>query len=142
MAWLPPDAGEAGSAVAAIKGAADEAEREVDADHFGISLPIAFGGIPDALAASIRRRRPDTDPAALIADGWAGARDRISAFADAGLSKFVVRPAAPASPAAPAAPAAPTAATQSFEDFVEGFTRELMPLQTLLSLLAARAGVG
>jgi len=124
---------EAGSAVAAIRAAADEAEREVDADHFGISLAIAFGGIPDALAASIRRRRPDTDPAALIADGWAGARDRISAFADAGLSKFVVRPAAPAAPAAP---------TRSFEDFVEGFARELMPLQTLLSLLAAPAGVG
>jgi probable F420-dependent oxidoreductase len=118
---------EAGSAVAAIRAAADEAEREVDPDHFGISLAIAFGEVPDALAASIRRRRPDADPASLIAGGWASARDRISAFADAGLSKFVVRPAAPAG---------------SFEEFVEGFARELMPLQTLSSLpveLARRA---
>jgi probable F420-dependent oxidoreductase len=106
---------EAASAVAAIKTAAEEAGREVDPDHFGISLAIAFGGTPDTLATSIRRRRPDTDPAALVADGWAGARERISAFADAGLSKFVVRPAAP---------------IDSFEDFVAGFVRELMPLQT------------
>ncbi len=112
---------EAGSAVGAIKAAADEAGREVDPDHFGTSLAIAFGGIPDALAASIRRRRPDTDPAALVADGWAGARELISSFADAGLSKFVVRSAAPPAPPSP---------VESFGDFVAGFARELMPLQT------------
>jgi probable F420-dependent oxidoreductase len=110
---------EAGSAVGAIKAAADEAGREVDPDHFGISLAIASGGpsggIPDTLAASIRRRRPDVEPAALIANGWAGARDLISAFVDVGLSKFVVRPAA---------------AQGFFGDFAEGFARELMPLQT------------
>jgi len=106
---------EAGDAVATINAAADEAGREVEADHFGISLPVAFGGIPDALAASIRRRRPDADPTTLVADGWAGARTLISAFTDAGLSKFVVRPAT---------------ATQSLEDFIAGFTAELMPLQT------------
>src|SRR5215469_10853452 len=71
---------EAGAAVATINAAADEAGRQVDADHFGISLAIAFGGIPAALADSIRRRRsaspassarsarPDADPAALVAD--------------------------------------------------------------------------
>jgi probable F420-dependent oxidoreductase len=106
---------EARDAVATINAAADEAGRAVDQDHFGTSLAIAFGGIPDALAASIKRRRPDADPADLIADGWAGARNMISALTDAGLSKFVVRPAAP-----------PT----SFAAFIEGFTRELMPLQT------------
>ena len=106
---------EAGAAVATINAAADEAGRHVDADHFGISLAIAFGAIPGALADSIRRRRPDADPAALVADGWAGARELISAFVDAGLSKFVVRPAVPAGP---------------FEDFVTGVAGELMPLQT------------
>jgi probable F420-dependent oxidoreductase len=106
---------EARDAVATINAAADEAGREIEQDHFGTSLAIAFDGIPDTLAAAAKRRRPDIDPAALIADGWAGARDMISAFTDAGLSKFVVRPAVP--------PA-------SFENFLEGFTRELMPLQT------------
>lgn len=105
---------EAGAAVAAINAAADQAGRAVDQDHFGTSLAIAFGGIPDALAASIRRRRPDADPAELVAAGWPGARDMISSFADAGLSKFVVRPAGPVA---------------SFEDFIAGFARELMPLQ-------------
>jgi probable F420-dependent oxidoreductase len=109
---------EAAAAVVAIKAAADEAGREVDPDHYGISLAIAFGGIPDSLAAAIRRRRADIDPALLVADGWAGARSLITAFIDAGLSKFVVRPATPA---------------DSFEDFVAGFTRELMPLQKILT---------
>jgi probable F420-dependent oxidoreductase len=106
---------EAGEAVAVIKAAANQAGREVDPDHYGISLAIAFGGLPDALAASIRRRRPDADPATLVADGWAGARDLIASFTDAGLSKFVVRPAT---------------APESFEDFVGGFARELVPLET------------
>ena len=106
---------EAGEAVALIKAAADEAGREVDPDHYGISLAIAFGGLPDALAASIHRRRPDADPAALVADGWPGARDLIASYTAAGLSKFVVRPAT---------------APESFEDFVAGLTSELMPLQT------------
>ena len=98
-----------------INAAADAAGREVEQDHFGISLPVAFGGIPDALAASIRRRRPEADPAAFIADGWAGATDLISSFVDAGLSKFVIRPAA---------------TPESFEAFVAGFARNLIPLQT------------
>jgi alkanesulfonate monooxygenase SsuD/methylene tetrahydromethanopterin reductase-like flavin-dependent oxidoreductase (luciferase family) len=106
---------EARAAVATINAAADQAGREVEQDHFGTSLAIAFGGIPDALAASIRRRRPDADPASLVADGWAGARQMISALVEAGLSKFVVRPATQAA---------------SIEDFVAGFARELMPMQT------------
>jgi probable F420-dependent oxidoreductase len=115
--WLgslltPP---EAAQAVRVINAAADDANREVEQDHFGISLAVAFGGIPGALAASVRRRRPDADPAALVADGWAGARGLISSFVDAGLSKFVIRPAA---------------TPESFEDFVDGFARNLIPIQT------------
>ena len=115
--WLgsfltPP---EAGAAVTTIKEAADEAGREVDPDHYGISLTVAFGGIPDTLVAAMRRRRPDVGPEALVANGWAGARDLIAAFVDVGLSKFVVRPAAP---------------THPLEDFLAGFAEHLMPLQT------------
>lgn len=106
---------EAGAAVTTIKEAADEAGREVDPDHYGISLTVAFGGIPDTLVAAMRRRRPDVGPEALVANGWAGARDLIAAFVDVGLSKFVVRPAAP---------------TQPLEDFLAGFAEHLMPLQT------------
>jgi probable F420-dependent oxidoreductase len=108
---------EAGAAVATINAAADQAGRAVEQDHFGTSLAVAFGGIPDALAASIRRRRPDADPADLVADGWAGARRLITSLASAGLSKFVVRPAAPSG-------------SPSLEDFIAGFASELMPLQS------------
>ncbi len=45
----------------------------------------------------------------------AGARSMINAFTEAGLSKFVVRPAVP---------------PDSLEAFIEAFTQELMPLQT------------
>ena len=57
---------EAGAAVGVIQDAAAQAGREVDAGDFGLSLPVALNGLPDALLASIRRRRPDTDPAALV----------------------------------------------------------------------------
>jgi len=104
---------EAAAAVDVIKDAAAEAGREVELDHFGLSLPVAGNGIPAALLTSIHHRRPDADPAALVAAGWDGARQMIEQYVEAGLSKFVVRPAAPA-------PLGP---------FVDGFVRELMPLQ-------------
>ena len=88
---LTPD--EAGAAVRVINEAADAAGREVEQDHFGLSIPVAFGPVPAALAASIARRRPGIAPADLVADGWAGARRMIAAHVEAGLSKFVVRAA-------------------------------------------------
>ena len=105
---------ESGEAVRVITAAAAEAGREVEPDHFGISLPVAFGGVPAALAQAIVRRRPGVAPESLVADGWPGARRMISSYLAAGLSKFVVRPAT--------VPA-------SFEEFVAGFAGELMPLQ-------------
>lgn len=107
-------AAEAGEAVRTINEAAAAAGREVEQDHFGISLAVAFGSIPEAAVAPIRRRRPDIDPATLIADGWTGARRLISSYVEAGLTKFVVRP---------------VVAPASFEAFVEDFARELLPLQ-------------
>jgi probable F420-dependent oxidoreductase len=109
---LTPD--EAGAAVRAINEAADAAGREVEPDHFGLSIPVAFGPVPAALAASIARRRPGTVPADLVAGGWAGARRMIEAYVEAGLSKFVVRAAGGAPP---------------LTEFVAGFGAELMPLQ-------------
>lgn len=108
---------ESAAAVRVIQDAAAEAGREVDPDHFGISLPVALDGVPAALASSIARRRPGIAAQALVADGWAGARRLIEGYVAAGLSKFVIRPAAPAGP-------------RSLEGFIEEFARELIPLQT------------
>jgi probable F420-dependent oxidoreductase len=105
---------EAGTAVGVIQAAAADAGREVEPDHFGLSLPIAFDGIPEPVLASVRRRRPDADPQTLVASGWGGARSMLERYVEAGLSKFVVRPAAP---------------PESLGWFVDGLVRELLPLQ-------------
>jgi probable F420-dependent oxidoreductase len=106
---------EAREAVATINQAAADAGRHVDDDHFGLSIPVALDGdIPDAQIAAIRRRRPDTDPQLLVAAGWDGAQRMIEQYVEAGLSKFVVRPAARFEP---------------FGDFVDGFVKKLKPLQ-------------
>jgi len=105
---------EARTAVDTINEAAADAGRHVDDDHFGLSLPIAQNGVPTQLQASIARRRPDTDPDLLVAKGWPGARRMIERYVEAGLSKFVVRPAD---------------RPESFGSFLDGFVRELMPLQ-------------
>ena len=105
---------EAGAAVKIIQEAAAEARREVEDDHFGLSLPVILdGGIPAPLLASINRRRPGADPATLVAAGWDGARRMIGQYVEAGLSKFVVRPASPG----------------PFGPFLDGFVRELLPIQ-------------
>jgi probable F420-dependent oxidoreductase len=111
--FLSPD--EARDARVAIQAAAAEAGREIDPEHFGISLPVTDGGIPEELAAAVARRRPGADPADIVATGWDGARRKIEQLVAAGLSKFVVRPATPA---------------QDSAEFAEGLARELMPLQT------------
>ena len=106
---------EAGSAVRTIQAAAAEAGRAVDDDHFGISLAISFDGeLPRSYVQSIARRRPGVAADSLVAPGWAGARSMIERYVEAGLSKFVVRPAA---------------APESFGWFADGFVRELKPLE-------------
>jgi len=111
--FLTPE--EAGAAVRVIQEAAAAAGREVEDDHFGISVPVAFGGVPETLAAAIGRRRPGVAPESLVADGWAGARELLGRYVEAGLSKFVIRQVSGPEP---------------LPAFVDGFTRELMPLQT------------
>jgi probable F420-dependent oxidoreductase len=105
---------EAARAVATINEAAADAGRKVDDDHFGLSLPVALDGVPESLLVSIGRRRPHTDPDLLVAAGWDGARRMIEQYVEAGLSKFVVRPAT---------------RPESFGSFTDGFVRELTPLQ-------------
>jgi probable F420-dependent oxidoreductase len=110
--FLTPDEARAGREV--IQASAASAGREIEPDHFGLSLAVAQDGIPAELAAAVARRRPGTDPASLVATGWASARRMIEQYVAAGLSKFVVRPAAPG----------------PFSAFLDDFAREMMPLQT------------
>lgn len=77
----------------AIERAAAEAGRHIEPDHFGISLAVTDGELPAQLAAAVRKRRPDLDPADLIAAGWDGLHRQLDAYLEAGLTKFVIRPA-------------------------------------------------
>jgi probable F420-dependent oxidoreductase len=106
---------EAAAGCAAIQEAAAAAGREIEPDHYGISLAVATEGIPDALIAAAKARRPDADPASLVAASWPDARRMIGEYVAAGLTKFVVRPAA---------------AVPSFAGFLDRFAAEMMPLQT------------
>jgi probable F420-dependent oxidoreductase len=85
---------EAGAAREQIQGAAAEAGREVDPEHFGISLAVAEGSIPAELAVAVSRRRPGADPTTLVPTGWPALISAVGEYVDAGLSKFVIRPAA------------------------------------------------
>ena len=87
---------EAGAGRLAIEAAAAEAGREIEPDHFGISLAVATGPALAALHTVARQRRPGTDPAELVAGGWADARGKIEDYVAAGLTKFVIRPGADA----------------------------------------------
>lgn len=102
---------EAAAGVSAINVAAAEAGREIEEDHFGITLLIAPDGLPDGLAAQLRQQRPETDPADLVAGSWPDLHRLIDGYLAAGLSKFVVVPAG----------GAPS------NDFLDRFGTELLP---------------
>ncbi|MBS2079668.1 TIGR03854 family LLM class F420-dependent oxidoreductase, partial [Mycobacterium tuberculosis] len=54
---------------------------------------VTEGELPAELAAAVRKRRPDLDPGELIAAGWAQLHRQLDAYLEAGLTKFVIRPA-------------------------------------------------
>ncbi|NKY57139.1 TIGR03854 family LLM class F420-dependent oxidoreductase [Nocardia flavorosea] len=84
---------EAAAGVSAINAAAAAAGREIEADHFGITVLIAQDGLPDRLVTQLRQQRPETDPADLVAGSWPDLHRLIDGYLAAGLSKFVVVPA-------------------------------------------------
>jgi probable F420-dependent oxidoreductase len=104
---------EARAARQAIERAAELAGRNIEPDHFGISLAVADGELTGELAAAVRRRRPDVEPDELIAVGWDQLHRQLDAYLDAGLTKFVIRPAGQA----------------SIDDFIDRFVTELIGRQ-------------
>ncbi|MCV7410320.1 LLM class F420-dependent oxidoreductase [Mycobacterium florentinum] len=89
--FLTPDEARAGRE--AIERAAEQAGRQIEPDHFGISLGVADGELSPELIAAARRRRPDVDPGDLIASDWDRLHRQLDAYLEAGLTKFVIRPA-------------------------------------------------
>lgn len=106
-------ADEARVARESIERAAIVAHRTIEPDHYGLSLAVADGHVSDEIAAAVRARRPDVDPADLIASDWPQLHRQLDGLIAAGLSKFVIRPLG-------AAPA---------DEFIERFIDELLPRQ-------------
>jgi probable F420-dependent oxidoreductase len=115
--WLPSQVtpGEAAAGRRAIEEAAAAAGRAVDPEHYGAILVYAREGASPAELAAVTARRPDLDPAQLVPIGLDGLCAAIGRYVEAGVSKFVVRPAA--------APASWTAELQALAAAV-------LPLQT------------
>lgn len=99
----------------AIQASAARAGREVDPEHFGMSIPYARTTPQAEVVSALAARRPDIDPLALIPIGADGLRASIRGYIDAGLSKFVVRPAA---------------RVESWEDESEWLADAILDLQT------------
>lgn len=96
-----------------IETAAAQACREIEPDHFGLGIAVADGELPDTVVTAVKQRRPDLDPAELIATGWSALHRQIDAYIEAGLTKFVVRPVG----------------GQPTQAFLEKFVAELLPRQ-------------
>jgi probable F420-dependent oxidoreductase len=112
--FLTPSEARAGRE--AIERSAEQAGRHIEPDHFGISLALnssADGELPAELIAAVRRRRPDLDPGELVAAGWDQLHRQLDAYLEAGLTKFVIRPAGRA----------------PLDDFIDRFVAELVSRQ-------------
>jgi probable F420-dependent oxidoreductase len=87
--------GESTAARERIQAAAAGAGREIDPEHFGMSVGYARTAPDAATVGGLVRRRRDVDPLALVPIGADGLQEMLRGYMDAGLSKFVVRPTAP-----------------------------------------------
>ncbi len=86
---------EAATARRRIQEAAARAGREVDPEHFGLSVPYARTEPSAEVLRAIAARRADVDPRELVPVGAAGLRAFVDGCIESGLSKFVLRPAGP-----------------------------------------------
>lgn len=93
--WLPsfstPAECAAGRVI--VEEAADAAGRAIDVEHFGALVIYVHDEIPDLLAAAIKSRNPDADPADLIPAGLPAVRAHLERFLEQGFSKLVLVPA-------------------------------------------------
>jgi probable F420-dependent oxidoreductase len=91
--FVPPE--QAKLHVETIKAAAAEAGRQVEEDHYGLSLAVAPHGIPDDLRRAAADRARGVDVGDLVPGSWDDARRLLDRYLDAGLTKFVLRPVGP-----------------------------------------------
>lgn len=92
--WLGSQltADEARAARERIQASAENAGRQIDPEHFGLSVAYSRVSPNPELLRTLAARRPDIDPLAIHPVGAAALRSAINNYLNAGLSKFVIRP--------------------------------------------------
>jgi probable F420-dependent oxidoreductase len=84
--------------VAEIRAAAAALGRTIDEDHYGAGIPFRFGRVDDPGLGRLfdaYKKRTGRDPLGYFAiGGGAEIVDRIARYVEAGISKFILRPAA------------------------------------------------
>jgi probable F420-dependent oxidoreductase len=115
--WLGAALTPAESAVARkqIQASAAQAGREVDPEHFGVSIAYARESPDPQVLRAMRERRADIDPLELLPVGAAALRSFLQRYIDAGLSKFVLRP---------------SAAVSSWEEEIDWLAAAILDLQS------------
>lgn len=93
--WLPsfvtPD--DAAKGWQTVTQIAEENNRQIDPEHFGVLLPYTTGPTSPHLLAGLKTRRPDLDDVSvLVPAGWDALRASIEHFISKGASKFVIVP--------------------------------------------------
>ena len=89
--WLPsfctPEMAADGWKV--VNEAADEHERFMDPEHFGVLVPYSHGELPDSYRTILDRRAPGIAPQEIIPIGHKGLKEQLERFIEVGASKFV-----------------------------------------------------
>ncbi len=118
--WLPSFVTPADVAAgrATIESVALEHSRFIEDDHYGVLIPYQLGGESSGFIERVRQRRPEIDPADVVATSWEQLRDLIGRFTEVGTSKFVV------------IPAGEPHSTADWTDHLEALAAEILPLET------------
>jgi probable F420-dependent oxidoreductase len=89
---------QAAAAKATIDDAAASAGRQVDPEHFGLSIGYTHQPLDEGQLAALAARNRAADPRTLVPVGYPALRELLQSFIAVGMSKFVNRPPAAARP--------------------------------------------
>lgn len=76
----------------AIDGAAAQAGRTIDPEHFGVMVLYTHEELPEQFRHVLAARNPEADPADLVARGWPAVRELCERYVAVGFSKLVLVP--------------------------------------------------
>lgn len=119
--WLPsfvtPHDAQIGWAT--ITDIAEQHQREIDPEHFGVLIPYSMNEAPPQVLAGLKARRPDLeDISVIVPQGWQQLARNIEQFIAVGASKFVIIPLVEPS------------SVNEWNDHLADAAHHLMPLQT------------